>query len=76
MMVNGVWYKIDEALPPLYDSNGDCSIAVALVLKSGVITRGYRCYNSESNCWQVILDGKNAELKDDRIAGWSKIPSF
>lgn len=74
MMINGVWFKLDEALPPLDDSNGDCSIAVALVLKSGVLAKGFRYYNSEPNCWWVILDGKDIKLKDDEIAGWSKIP--
>ena len=74
-MVNGVWFRLDEALPPL-DNDGNSSIAVALVLKSGVVAKGFRCYNSEPNCWQVILDGRDIELKDDKIAGWSKIPSL
>ncbi len=74
-MINGVWYKVDEALPPL-DDDGISSIVVALVLKSGTITKGFRCYFAGPNCWQVILDGRNIELKDDRIAWWSKAPSL
>ena len=73
-MENRVWYSIKEALPPLDDSNGCCSIAVALVLKSGALAKGFRYYNSEPNWWWVILDGKDIKLSDDEIIGWSQIP--
>lgn len=75
MMVKGVWFSLDEALPPLDSSSDYYSITVALVLKSGALVRGLRSYNSESNRW-VILDGKDTELRDNEIAGWSKIPSL
>lgn len=73
-MVNGVWFRLDEALPPL-DNDGKSSIAVVLVLKSGALATGFRYYNSGPNCW-AILDGKDTELRDNEIAGWSKIPSL
>lgn len=73
-MINEVWFSLDEALPPL-DSDGDCSITVALVLKSGALAKGFRYYNSGPSCW-AILDEKDTELRDNEIAGWSKIPSL
>lgn len=78
-MINEVWFKLDEALPPLDEKVGsddcNCSIIVALVLKSGMLVRGFRYYESGSSCW-AILDQKDTELSDNEIAGWSKIPSF
>ena len=73
-MINGVWFRLDEALPPL-DGDSCCSITVALVLKSGALAKGFRYYNLRPSCW-AILDQKDTELSDNEIAGWSKIPSF
>ena len=78
-MENRVWYSIKEALPPLdkkvCDNDCNCSVVVALVLKSGVLTKGFRYYESGSSCW-AILDGKDTELSDDEIIGWSQVPIF
>lgn len=68
-MENRVWYSVKEALPPLDDNDCNCSVIVALVLKSGVLTKGFR----QSNCW-VILDGKDTKLSDDEIISWSQVP--
>ena len=75
MMVNGVWYKVDEALPPpdYQYYNGCVSIEVAIVLKKGDIRRGFRYYTAVPNYW-IIFDRKDREVKDSDIAYWTMIP--
>lgn len=78
-MVNGVWFRLDEALPPLgrkmSENECNCSVTVAIVLKSGDICKGFRYYESGPSCW-AILDGKDTELSDDDIVGWTFLPPF
>ena len=79
MIVDRIWYSIDQALPPLDKDIGDndcnCSVIVALALKSGDLAKGFRYYESGPSCW-AILDEKDTKLSDDEIVGWSLLPIF
>lgn len=73
-MVNGVWYKVEEALPPSdYQYDGSVSVEVAVVLKEGSISKGFRYYTAGPNCW-AIFDGKDTEAQDSDVAYWTVIP--
>lgn len=78
MMISVTWYSIDEALPPpekVGDNDCNCSVTVAIVLKSGAIEKGFRYYESGPSCW-AILDGKDTEVSDNEIMCWSLLPLF
>lgn len=73
-MVKDIWYSLEEALPP-FDKEFNCSVEVAIVLKSGDVQRGFRYYTDGPSCW-AIFDGKDTEVRDEDIVAWSRIPSF
>ena len=75
-MVNGVWYSVDEALPPHKDEYQ--SIEVIVVLKSGEVGKGYRYYYPDKQDWCFyagIGEFKDIEiLQDDDIVYWTVAP--
>lgn len=74
-MVNGIWYKVDEALPPPDKKQmGRTSVEVAIVLKQGYIKRGFRYYMSGPNCWAILGGEKDLQVGDDDIVYWTMIP--
>lgn len=74
-MVNGVWYSVDEALPPL--ENEYRSVEVIIALKSGEIGKGRRYYHLDGQYW-VFYSRVNEDffndvetLDDDSVAYWT-----